>query len=40
MLDNLRIHQTFIATHLPPVVLAALAAGRTRSQVTQGGQGG
>jgi hypothetical protein len=32
MLDNLRIHQTFIAIPLlPPVLLAALAAGRIRS---------
>jgi hypothetical protein len=37
MLDNLRIHQTFIAILLqPPVLLAALAAGRTRSNATEG----
>ena len=41
MLDNLRIHQTFIATLLPPLVLlAALAAGRIRSNVTQGVRAG
>jgi hypothetical protein len=32
MLDNLYIHQKFVAILLPPlVVLAALAAGRIRS---------
>ena len=37
MLDNLRIHRRFIAILLPPLVLlAALAAGRIRSNVTQG----
>jgi hypothetical protein len=37
MLDNLRLHQTFIAILLLPLVLlAALAAGRIRSNVTQG----
>jgi hypothetical protein len=37
MLDNLRIHQTFIAILLlPPVLLAAPAAGRIRSNVTEG----
>ena len=37
MLDNLRIHQKFIAILLPPLVLlAALAAGRIRSNVTEG----
>ena len=41
MLDNLRIHQKFIANLLLPLVpLAALAAGRIGSNVTQGGQGG
>ena len=35
MLDNLRIHQKFIAILLP-LLLAALAAGRIRSNVTQG----
>ena len=42
MLDNLRIHQKFIAILLLPLVLlAALAAGRIRSNVTEGvGQGG
>ena len=37
MLDDLRIHQTFIAILLPPLVLlAAPAAGRIRSDVTEG----
>jgi hypothetical protein len=37
MPQNLRIHQTFIAILLLPLVLlAALAAGRIRSNVTQG----
>ena len=41
MLDNLRIHQKFIAILLPPLVLlAALAAGRIRSNVTQGVRAG
>jgi hypothetical protein len=36
MLDNLRIHQTFIAILLlPPVLLAAPAAGRIRASVTR-----
>jgi hypothetical protein len=37
MLDNLRIHRKFIAILLLPLVLlAALAAGRIRSNVTRG----
>jgi hypothetical protein len=41
MPDNLRIHQRFIAILLPPLVLlAALAAGRSRSNVTQGMRAG
>jgi hypothetical protein len=41
MLDNLRLHQTFIAILLPPLVLlAALAAGRIRSNATQGVRAG
>ena len=37
MLDNLRIHQKFIAIlPLPLVLLAALAAGRIHSNVTEG----
>ena len=41
MLDNLLIHQTFIAILLPPlVVLAAPAAGRIRSSVTEGVRAG
>jgi hypothetical protein len=42
MLDNLRIHQRFIAILLPPlVVLAALAASRIRSTSRRAcGQGG
>jgi hypothetical protein len=40
-LDNLRIHQTFIAILLQTVVLlAALAAGRIRSNVTEGAWAG
>jgi hypothetical protein len=40
MLDNLLI-QTFIAILLlPPAVLAALAAGRIRSNVTEGARAG
>ena len=40
MLDNLLI-QTFIAILLlPPVLLAALAAGRIRSDVTEGARAG
>jgi hypothetical protein len=42
MLDNLYIHQKFLATLLPPLVLlAALAAGRIRSTSRRAcGQGG
>jgi hypothetical protein len=40
MLDNLRIHRKFIAILLPLVLLAALAAGRIRSNVTQGVRAG
>jgi hypothetical protein len=41
MLDNLRIHQMFIAILLLPLVLlAALAAGRIRSNVTEGVRAG
>jgi hypothetical protein len=42
MLDNLRIHQNFIAILLLPLVLlAALAAGRIRSTSRRAcGQGG
>lgn len=41
MLDNLRIHPKFIAILLQPLVLlAALAAGRIRSNVTQGVRAG
>ena len=41
MLDNLRIHQTVIAiVPLPLVLLATLAAGRIRSNVTQGARAG
>ena len=41
MLDNLRIHQQFVAVLLPPLVLlAALAAGRIRSNVTEGVRAG
>ena len=42
MLDDLRIHQKYIATLLLPlVVLAALAAGRIRSTSRRAcGQGG
>jgi hypothetical protein len=35
MLDNLLIHQTFIAILLPLVLLAALAAGRIHSNVPE-----
>jgi hypothetical protein len=41
MLDNLRIHRSFIAILLLPLVLlAALAAGGIRSNVTQGVRAG
>jgi hypothetical protein len=42
MLDNLRTHQNFIAILLLPllVLLAALAAGRIPSNVTQGVRAG
>jgi hypothetical protein len=41
MLDNLRIHQRFVVVLLPPLVLlAALAAGRIRSNVTEGVRAG
>jgi hypothetical protein len=42
MPDNLRIHRKFIAILLllPLVLLAALAAGRIRSNVTQGVRAG
>jgi hypothetical protein len=41
MLHNLRIHQKFIAIPLLPLVLlAALAAGRIRSNVTEGVRAG
>jgi hypothetical protein len=41
MLDNLRIHQKFVAVlPLPLVLLAALAAGRIRSNVTEGVRAG
>jgi hypothetical protein len=40
MLDNLRIHQKFIAILPLPLVLAALAAGRIRSNVTEGVRAG
>jgi hypothetical protein len=40
MLDNLRIHQKFVAILLLPLVLAALAAGRIRSNVTEGVRAG
>ena len=41
MLDNLLMHQTFIAILLlPPALLAALATGRTRSNVTEGVRAG
>jgi hypothetical protein len=36
MLHNLRIYQKFIAILLLPLVLLALAAGRIRSNVTEG----
>jgi hypothetical protein len=39
--DNLRIHQTFIAILLPPLVpLVAMAAGRIRTNVTKGVRAG
>jgi hypothetical protein len=39
MLDHLRIHQGVIAILLPPLVLLAVpAAGRIRSNVTEGGR--
>jgi hypothetical protein len=40
MLDNLRIHQKFVAILLLPLVLLALAAGRIRSNVTEGMRAG
>ncbi|HZD00767.1 MAG TPA: hypothetical protein VFA46_11435 [Actinomycetes bacterium] len=41
MLHNRRIHQRFVAILLlPPVLLAALAAGRIRSNVTGGVRAG
>jgi hypothetical protein len=40
MLHNLRIHQKFIAILLLPLVLLALAAGRIRSNVTEGVRAG
>ena len=41
MLDNVLIHQTFVAILLLPLVLlAALAAGRVRSDVTEGVRAG
>jgi hypothetical protein len=41
MLDNLRVHQKFIAILLLPLVLlASLAAGRIRSNVTKGVRAG
>jgi hypothetical protein len=40
MLDNLRLHQNFIAILLPLVLLAAVAAGRIRSNATQGVRAG
>jgi hypothetical protein len=41
MLDNLRIPQNFVAVLLPSLVLlAALAAGRIRSNVTEGVRAG
>ena len=41
MLDNLRIHQKFIAILLPPLVLLAALAGRIRSTSRKAcGQGG
>ena len=41
MLDNLRIHQRLIAILvLPLVLLAALAAGRIRSNVAEGVRAG
>jgi hypothetical protein len=40
MLDNLRIHQKFVAILLLPLVLLALAAGRIHSNVTEGVRAG
>jgi hypothetical protein len=41
MLDNLRIHQKFVAVLLLRLVLlAAVAAGRIRSNVTEGVRAG
>jgi hypothetical protein len=40
MLHNLRIHQKFVAILLLPLVLLALAAGRIRSNVTEGVRAG
>jgi hypothetical protein len=40
MLDNLRIHRNLITIPLLPLVLLALAAGRIRSNVTQGVRAG
>jgi hypothetical protein len=41
MMDNLRIHQKLIAIlQLPLVLLADLAAGRIRSNVTEGVRAG
>ena len=41
MLDNFRIHRTFIVILLLPLgLLAALAAGRIRSNATEGVQAG
>jgi hypothetical protein len=36
MLDNLPLHRNFVAILVPLALLAALAAGRIRSNVTQG----
>jgi hypothetical protein len=40
MLHNLHIHQKFVAILLLPLVLLALAAGRIRSNVTEGVRAG
>jgi hypothetical protein len=40
MLDNLRVHQKFIAILLLPLLPAALAAGRIRSNVMEGVRAG
>jgi hypothetical protein len=40
MQDILRIHQTFIEIPLPLVLLGALAAGRIRSNATEGVRAG